>query len=390
VIRHIGLFSRAIPLHGIGGMEQVAWDLATRFSERGIKTTVVTTAVAGYPERFRADGVDVIAIQGAPHNGYSRAYWNGTLQAFDALCRQGLDAVIGVSAGARSIALHRPHRNVPVLMQAHGSSIAEFISKWRKPTLRSILGSVRNLAWIVKDARVFARYDAVVAISEAVRRQIEISSIFASAHAPVNVIPNGIDQSIFAYSDVARSETRRTFGFGEEHRVLVSISRLHRQKGVRELVSAFEIFARADSAARLLIVGDGPDRGALEAMIREKQLTARVTFTGALARHDVARALVAADVFGFLSLRVEGMPLNILEALAAGRPMLLSREVAVSVPEQPGIFTALPGSADESANGLQQAFDYAAKGLRTHLVDEYHLSHCADAYLDLLRYTSVR
>src|SRR5271165_1871600 len=111
-MKHVAFFSRAIPLHSIGGMERVTWDLACAFSRRGVTVTVVTSTVKGHPAHFESDGVRVIAIHGTAHNRYSKAFWNGSLQAFDTLVKQGVEAVIGVSSGARAIALHRPDRYV--------------------------------------------------------------------------------------------------------------------------------------------------------------------------------------------------------------------------------------------------------------------------------------
>lgn len=363
----------------------MVWDLAQAFSARGIKTTVVTSAVAGHPVRFRIDGIDVIAIEGALGGRYSKAFWNGTLDAFDLLCEEGIDAVIGVSAGARAIALHRKRRTVPVMMQAHGSSIGEFISKWRRPTMRSALGSARNVLWIFKDRHALARYDAIVAISDAVRQQIRWTAVLSGAHAPVEVIANGIDERVFALEPSARQAARRAYGFDDSHQVIVSVSRLHRQKGVRELVSAFDTYAGSNSRARLLIVGDGPDQEALEALVRARRLASRVVFTGALARNEVAGCFAAADVFSFLTLRVEGLPLNMLEALAAGLPSVLARSVAACIPSQAGIFTVDPWNKEAVVGALAHACEFAAQGGRTQLPDAYRLELCASAYLNLIQ-----
>ncbi|SAK79263.1 group 1 glycosyl transferase [Caballeronia catudaia] len=371
-------------------MERVVWDLAQAFCARGIRTTVVTSAIAGRTGRFQIDGIDVVAIEEARDGQYSKAFWKGTLNAFDMLCEEGLDAVIGVSAGAREIVLHRTNRTVPVLMQAHGSSIGEFVSKWRRPTARSILGSARNLVWIFKDRHVLSRYDAIVAISDLVKRQIRWTSFLSRSHAPVEIIANGIDERLFAFEPPARRKARQAYGFDDTHQVIASVSRLHRQKGVCELILAFDIFARSNPGARLLIVGDGPDRNTLEALVRDKGLASRVVFTGALARSEVARSFAAADVFSFLTLRVEGLPLNMLEALAAGLPSVLARSVAASIPPQAGIFTVDPRDQEAVIAAFAHACEFAARGGRTQLSDAYRLEQCASTYLELIRRTGRR
>ncbi|MFM0300652.1 glycosyltransferase family 4 protein [Paraburkholderia sediminicola] len=383
-MKHVAFFSRAIPLHGIGGMERVTWDLACAFVRRGVMVTVVTSAVEGQPAYFESDGVRVTAIHGTTHNRYSKAFWSGSLQAFDVLVKQGMEAAIGVSAGARAIALHRPNRHVPVLMQAHGSSIGEFISKWRKPTAKSMLGSLRNLLWISKDNHVLSRYDAIVSISAAVKEQIERSAFLAKKHAPIEVVANGIDDRVFHISRAAREEVRHRMGFDSTSKVIVSVSRLHRQKGTEELLTAFERMIRFNPCLRLVIVGDGPDRAALDAFVSRRRLAAQVTFTGALTRDGVAHVLSAADTFCFLTRRVEGNPLNMMEALASGLPLVVSHGALNSIPSVEGLFGVDPTDTTQVKSALDAALKFAADGKRTELPDSLHLDTCVSEYLRIV------
>ncbi|HEX7908860.1 MAG TPA: glycosyltransferase family 4 protein [Paraburkholderia sp.] len=389
-MKHVAFFSRAIPLHGIGGMERVTWDLACAFVKRGVTVTVVTSAVEGWPESFEADGVRVMTIHGTAHNRYSKVFWKGTLHAFDALVKQGMEAVIGVSCGARAIALRRPDRSVPVVMQAHGSSIGGFISKWRKPTLKSMLGSIKNLLWIVKDNHVLSRYDAIVSISAAVKGQIEKSAFPSRKHASIEVVANGIDVDVFQVSDVTRREVRRRMGFDSSNKVIVSVNRLHNQKGTEELLGVFERMVQADSFLRLVIAGDGPERDALEASVRRRRLCAQVTFTGALTKEGVAQVLSGADAFCFLTRAVEGNPLNVMEALAAGLPLVVSQTALDSIPSVEGLFGVDPNNAEQVSRALHAALKFSEGGKRTNLPAWLRLDTCVSEYFRIIEGTARR
>jgi glycosyltransferase involved in cell wall biosynthesis len=102
--------------------------------------------------------------------------------------------------------------------------------------------------------------------------------------------------------------------------VLVSVGRFKYPKDFVTLLKALALVG--GSAFRTLIVGDGPDRPLIERELRELELDATVELTGE--RADVPRLLADADVF-VLSSRSEGLPLSVLEAMAAGLPIVATR-----------------------------------------------------------------
>jgi glycosyltransferase involved in cell wall biosynthesis len=115
------------------------------------------------------------------------------------------------------------------------------------------------------------------------------------------------------------TEMRRELGI-EAGPMLLSVGRLHPQKGHDVLIEAAAILVRRWPALRVVIAGDGPQRGRLEALIAARR--APVTLLGR--RDDVADLLRAADVLVWAS-TWEGSPLSVQEALRAGRPLVATR-----------------------------------------------------------------
>jgi glycosyltransferase involved in cell wall biosynthesis len=163
-------------------------------------------------------------------------------------------------------------------------------------------------------------------------RETCVSSAVAEFHArttgaardALTVIPNGVDLARFAPDEVARREVRAEFGASEDAPLVGTVGRLDPQKDHALLLTAFAELARTNPAARLVLVGDGPLAGELAATAARLGLAERVIFTGR--RADVPRLLAALDVFA-LSSRYEGLPLALLEAMAAEKPI-----VAVDLP----------------------------------------------------------
>jgi glycosyltransferase involved in cell wall biosynthesis len=99
---------------------------------------------------------------------------------------------------------------------------------------------------------------------------------------------------------------------------VISVGRLKEPKDFEGLVYAL---AEAGVPFRAAIVGDGPDRGVIEKAVRETGSSDRIELLGE--RSDVAEQLAASDVF-VLSSRSEGMPVSVLEAMAAGVAVIAS------------------------------------------------------------------
>jgi glycosyltransferase involved in cell wall biosynthesis len=171
------------------------------------------------------------------------------------------------------------------------------------------------------------------------------------------VIPNAIDAAA-----APRARGDRTTP------LLVAVGRLKAPKDFRTLLHA--LAALPPEAGELLVVGDGPDRPRIEAEIQSLGLHDRVRLAGQ--RSDVPELLAAADVF-VLSSASEGMPISVLEAMAAGLPVVASR--VGGVPElvidgETGLLVA-PGDAYELAEALRRLF--ADAGLRQRLGDAGHV-----------------
>lgn len=175
-----------------------------------------------------------------------------------------------------------------------------------------VLGLTRRLS-------VFAavlRYGTARAttVSEHLRR-----FLIETLHYPagrVQVIPNGMDLS--AYEKPARP-ARPEFEFTADDRVIGAIGRLTQQKGMIHLVRALPALRETHPCARLLIVGDGSQRAELEAEAARLGVGGRVTFAGT--RDDIPDLLRLMDVFTLPSLW-EGQPLVLIEAMAAGVPIV--------------------------------------------------------------------
>ncbi|HEX4882921.1 MAG TPA: glycosyltransferase [Casimicrobiaceae bacterium] len=141
--------------------------------------------------------------------------------------------------------------------------------------------------------------------------------------ARVESVPTGIDAARFG--GVSRDEARRALRLPADVPLVGIVATLRSWKGHRHLVDALARMRHAD--ARLAIVGDGPQRDALQAQVLALGLQDRVTFAGQ--QHDVAPWLAALDVAALPSYANEGVPQALLQAMFARVPVVTTDAGAI-------------------------------------------------------------
>lgn len=189
----------------------------------------------------------------------------------------------------------------------------------------------------------------VTAVSEAVADSVVALGVPRSR---ITVIPNGVDAARFL-SLAPVEEARRALG-ADASPLVGSVGCLAARKDYGTLLEALRLLGDRGLAFRAALVGDGPDRGTLEARAATLGLADRVRFLGE--RGDIERLLPGMDVF-VLSSREEGIPNALLEAMAAGRAC-----VATAVGGTPEVlhdgetgWLVPPGEPGALADALEQA-----------------------------------
>jgi glycosyltransferase involved in cell wall biosynthesis len=243
---------------------------------------------------------------------------------------RGLDDAAGVHVAPsqgrwsmlRPASLGRKIREIgPAVVHTHGGV-------WYKASLAARMARVPRLLhtehgrhvpdpFVLRslDHLAARRTDTVVAVSEALRQQLEHTVVRGAA--PVIVIRNGVDTRRF---------TPRADGTGVRRELCVesgtlligSVGRLEPVKGYDRMIEAFAVLCGGGTEAedvRLVLVGDGSERSALEDRAQALGLGASVHFLGW--RDDVIEVLAALDIFSMSSLS-EGTSVSLLEAMSVG------------------------------------------------------------------------
>jgi colanic acid/amylovoran biosynthesis glycosyltransferase len=196
---------------------------------------------------------------------------------------------------------------------------------------------------------------AVVCVSDFTRAQLYLNAdpaVWPRAH----VIRCGIDLAAWQFASPVRGTATPT---------VVAIGRLSAEKGFAILIEAVAQLRDAGVALKLRLVGDGPERAALAATVDRLSLANHVELVGELPPAQVRAELRSADMFCLPSFS-EGLPVSIMEAMAAGVPVVTTWIAGIPELAEDGVtaLTVPPARADALADALQRLIDDPALGTK--------------------------
>lgn len=218
--------------------------------------------------------------------------------------------------------------------------VAAFIYKWFTPgtligrprtikvfhtfhghVFHSYYGTRKTKVFILIE-RILARFatDRIIVISN--QQFDEIHGTFGiGSKDQFAIIPLGIDLESLVAADIERSEFREEFGIDENAIAIGFVGRLTEIKNITMFIRGASRYLEAANAppALFIVVGDGSQRSELEKEASRLGIEGSVVFAGN--RTDVSRVYAGLDVVALTSLN-EGTPLSLIEAMAAGRPVI--------------------------------------------------------------------
>lgn len=284
----------------VGGPERQVLGLAEAM--RGeVRTTFLSFAESGRARPFldcaRSRGFEAIELkENFPRIGRAIGEIAGWLRRLDAdlLCCNGYKPdLLGWRAARRA--------GVPVITLAHG---------WTGVTRK-----VRFYETL--DALVMRWVDATVCVSAAMAERVRRAGV------PVGktvVIRNALDTTAYDHPEEGcRARLLACLPGARPARLVVAVGRLSPEKGFDVLIDAAAAVVRTCPDTAFVLFGDGPCRAALEAHVARLGLTGRVVLPGF--RGDLERLLPGADLAVSPS-HTEGLPVAVLEAMAAGLPVV--------------------------------------------------------------------
>ncbi len=264
---------------------------------------VLTASFSGWL-RDRGDQVHIFCPRGRPFVEYlsTRFIEPVTWKTYGKLDPLTIVKLAGLARGLQADVIHT-HLSTASLLGALAGRLA------RIPTVAHVHG--------MNSAACYKSSTYVIAVSEAVKRHLTSQGV---PELRVSVVHNGIDLS--AFTPIDKAVAKSGAGYGPDELLVGVFGRLSPEKGQHVALEVFAQLIEKYPGTKLLIVGDGKQREALEAQVRELGAAADVIFTGF--QNDVKSLMSACDVVVVPSLR-EGFGLAAVEAMALGIPVAASK-----------------------------------------------------------------
>jgi len=313
------MFSMLLPAHVTGGMEIHALELARGIVKAGHEVAVITSRHHQGIEKEVVDGVeiyytDVDATSKKPlgRKSLQKLEELHAEKRFGVVHSQSFAAFYYVKDGLKQ------KLGIPLVTTIHGTSFGEIRSNLnqglRLMLIPKIIFHLYNQYAITKP--FVQASDMVIAISKELTESFPKD--YGISPAKVRTVYNGIDTERFKPTE------SKIKGSYKGKRIILTVSVLHKQKGVQYLIEAMKNVSEKFSNVHLVVVGDGPYRKELEALARKLGVEGRVTFAGKRSNEEVKDYYNACEVFAIPTVRVEGLPLIELESMACGKPVVAS------------------------------------------------------------------
>lgn len=293
------VIAHVIHAMGVGGAEVLVDQMVRRLDSEYRCVVAVLDDIGLIGHRLRADGFIVEHLNRQP--GIDRACAKRLCEFAD---RQGASILHAhqYTPFFQAMLSRGLTGSRPVLFTEHGRHFPDLPSRKRMAVNRMLL----------------RRCDRLVGCGQAVRQALIDNEGLPDGR--VEVVYNGVDLTELGQpSSGARKRIRSEFSLVDNDFVAIQVARLNALKDHQTALRAVHRLIEAMPNFKLLIAGDGEERGAIEATIHDLKLGNHVLLAGT--RKDVADLLAASDMFLMTSIS-EGIPLTIIEAMAAGVPVV--------------------------------------------------------------------
>lgn len=204
----------------------------------------------------------------------------------------------------------------PDIIHTHLSACM-YAAPWAVFNRRRILHTVHNRP--IYEAQGLIRYILKYLYKRKLAVPIAISDIIASETLELYGLPSNVVETIYNPVDILKFANIRSKEKKNSEVVFVNVARFSKQKNHNGLIEAFYEVSKINTNIKLILIGDGELRAEIKEKVERLGLTEKVEFTGNVL--DIPQRLANSDIF-ILPSHYEGLPLTILEAMAAGLPVI--------------------------------------------------------------------
>ena len=321
------VLTRSIPKNNIGGMENYTWEIVQSMSQNPLyKFYIITTR---HPERikFEKDGEISIYYENAIPGRFTFKHFLMTYLKYKEIDKKSrFDLVHSQDFSAFFYALEkilRRKNRFRLITTIHGTPLEQIKSMRNSGSLTQMLSSIIQfpiayfLLWVT-----LVSSDFIIVVSAPLKQQVKREYHISSKK--IKLITNGIDTDKFTPLKVARIKKLEGIKFDLNDKIILSVGRLTCEKGVQYLLKSLELVLREIRNFKLLIIGEGIYQPELQKIVEDLKLQRHVYFLGPIKNDQLPKYYNLADIFVMPTVRIEGLPLTLLESMSCGNSVIAS------------------------------------------------------------------
>ena len=342
---NICFFSIVTYWHGMkGGMEVQGKILCEELVKRGHEVTVISTMHPDGKNFEESNGIRLHYLKNTVFGSKRKGWETASLKKFLELEQVKKFDIICSKSVVIPRELFKAKREIPVVVISEGTGIMMLLSE-----IKQTFSHRNGFNDLIKTFLSFIyyyffrelslkKYDAVIAVSNEVAASV-LRWYFVDKRK-VYTVYNGVETDLFRPDQVQRKNTRKTLAILDEEKVLLFFSFVTKQKGLHLLIKVLPTILKNNKHVKLMIVGEGEYLDEARLMLKQSGLGDYAIFTGHIPRKDASHYINASDIFIMPTLRQEGLPFALIEAMACQKPVIASR------------IGGIPSVIDDGINGL--------------------------------------
>lgn len=316
--------------HGLGGMEVHCKNLSEGLAALGHKVAVITTAHPFGLECHEDKGIKTFYLRGTKSGTYSLSWWKKSANKFRELnSKERFDVVLSESLSASSCAKLLRKENIPYTPIMQGLTLQHIKSEYNqcaslKDYCKWGLVKIPEMLYytLLYERNFLKRADAIIVVNNKLVNLV--SEKYHINRDKTFFVYNGINIDLFKPDIEKREMMRERYKIQKDDKLILMLGVINKQKGFQIGIEAFLWGKKEIPNLKLIIAGDGPYIIDLKNIASKLSLSNEIIFSDGIKNEEAPLYYNACDLFILPTLRIEGLPFVLEEAMACGKPVIAS------------------------------------------------------------------
>jgi len=320
---NICIIAARLPVNSFGGMEVHASDLIEGLHKKGHKIIVISSIHPEHKDKVIIDDRLMYYFVGGNTLQSYTLYMKNSAVLFNSLRKtEKFDLLYSESDFAMGIVKYCK-LDIPLVVLHHGFYMDEVKTRFYRGDVR---GKLSSILFYIKfkfnkwEKELLKQATRLIVINKNNFKDFEKTYPFLKDR--IRLVYNGIDIQRFSICSAERLRTELNI---KTENVLLFTGRIDKEKGIHILIEIFPIIAETHPDVVLLITGDGAMKNILMEKVAMDKLSDKILFLGKVPYQRLPEYYSLSKIFVFPTLRFEGLPYNVIEALSCGCVVIASK-----------------------------------------------------------------